>query len=100
MENQTLMQFFEWHLDADGQHWNRLKEKAGELKEAGIDSIWIPPVTKAASNEDNGYGVYDVYDLGNLIKRAVFVQNMERKRNYWKLLRHVIMSEFKSMWMW
>ena len=70
MENQTLMQFFEWHLDADGQHWNRLKEKAGELKEAGIDSIWIPPVTKAASNEDNGYGVYDVYDLGEFDQKG------------------------------
>lgn len=70
MENKTLMQFFEWHLDADGQHWNRLKEKAGELKEAGIDSIWIPPVTKAASNDDNGYGVYDVYDLGEFDQKG------------------------------
>lgn len=94
------MQFFEWHLDADGQHWNRLKEKAGELKEAGIDSIWIPPVTKAASNEDNGYGVYDVYDLGEFDQKGSIRTKYGTKKNYWKLLRHVIMSESKSMWMW
>ncbi|MDU1844028.1 alpha-amylase [Niallia alba] len=70
MENKTLMQYFEWHLDADGQHWNRLKEQAGELKEAGIDSVWIPPVTKGASKDDNGYGVYDVYDLGEFDQKG------------------------------
>ena len=28
MENQTLMQYFEWYLPDDGQHWNRLAEDA------------------------------------------------------------------------
>ncbi|MGG3234953.1 alpha-amylase [Priestia flexa] len=62
--NHTMIQFFEWHLPADQNHWNRLKEVAPELKEAGIDAVWIPPVTKASSPDDNGYSVYDVYDLG------------------------------------
>ena len=34
-----------------------------ELSKAGIDAVWIPPVTKATSAEDNGYGVHDL-DLG------------------------------------
>ena len=62
--NHTMMQFFEWHVAADGNHWKRLRETAPELKAVGIDSIWVPPVTKAASAEDTGYGVYDLYDLG------------------------------------
>lgn len=24
MQNQTLMQYFEWYLPHDGQHWTRL----------------------------------------------------------------------------
>lgn len=59
-----MMQFFEWHVAADGKHWDRLKETAPALKAVGIDSVWVPPVTKAVSAEDTGYGVYDLYDLG------------------------------------
>ncbi|MFF2911697.1 alpha-amylase [Paenibacillus sp. NPDC057934] len=62
--NHTMMQFFEWHVAADGKHWKHLAEMAPELSSAGIDTIWIPPVTKAVSAEDTGYGVYDLYDLG------------------------------------
>lgn len=68
--NHTMIQFFEWHLPADQNHWNRLKEVAPELKEAGIDAVWIPPVTKASSPDDNGYSVYDVYDLGEFEQKG------------------------------
>lgn len=64
------MQFFEWHISADGSHWNRLKETAPQLKQAGIDSVWIPPVTKGQSAEDTGYGVYDLYDLGEFDQKG------------------------------
>ncbi|GGG17006.1 alpha-amylase [Paenibacillus abyssi] len=68
--NHTMMQFFEWHVAADGSHWNRLKELAPRLKERGIDSVWIPPVTKGQSAEDTGYGVYDLYDLGEFDQKG------------------------------
>lgn len=68
--NHTIMQFFEWHVAADGSHWNRLKNAAPELSKAGIDAVWIPPVTKASSAEDNGYGVYDLYDLGEFDQKG------------------------------
>jgi alpha-amylase len=68
--NHTMMQFFEWHIESDGNHWNRLKELAPELKKRGIDSIWIPPVTKGTSNCDTGYGVYDHYDLGEFDQKG------------------------------
>ena len=63
-QNHTMMQFFEWHILPDGTHWKRLKELASELKNKGIDSVWIPPPTKAQTPEDTGYGIYDLYDLG------------------------------------
>ncbi|QKS72910.1 alpha-amylase [Paenalkalicoccus suaedae] len=70
IRNHTMMQFFEWHLANDGDHWKRLKELAPELREVGIDAVWIPPPTKGASQEDNGYGVYDVYDLGEFDQKG------------------------------
>lgn len=74
--NHTMIQFFEWHIEADGEHWNHLKEWAPELKKRGIDSVWIPPITKAESPQDTGYAVYDLYDLGE------FDQKGERRTKY------------------
>ncbi len=68
--NHTMMQFFEWHVKADGSHWNALKKLAPELKMHGIDSLWIPPVTKGQSVNDTGYGVYDLYDLGEFDQKG------------------------------
>lgn len=44
--NHTMMQFFEWHVAADGEHWKRLAQMAPELKAAGIDSVWVPPLPR------------------------------------------------------
>lgn len=69
--NNTIMQFFEWHLKPDGSHWKHLKELAPELKERGITSVWIPPVTKATTKEDNGYAPYDLFDLGEFNQKGI-----------------------------
>ncbi|MFD1416371.1 alpha-amylase [Oceanobacillus jeddahense] len=68
--NHTIIQFFEWHVEADGLHWDRLKELAPELKRKGIDSVWIPPVTKGISLENTGYAPYDLYDLGEFNQKG------------------------------
>ncbi|MDP4096245.1 alpha-amylase [Paenibacillus sp. P96] len=68
--NHTMMQFFEWHVKADGKHWQRLMERVPELKRKGIDALWIPPVTKGQSPDDTGYGVYDLYDLGEFNQKG------------------------------
>ncbi|ANS76658.1 alpha-amylase [Paenibacillus yonginensis] len=68
--NHTIMQFFEWHLPADGKHWAKLAQLAPQLKESGIDAVWIPPVTKAQTPEDTGYAVYDLYDLGEFDQKG------------------------------
>jgi len=68
--NHTMLQFFEWHVEADGGHWNSLKKLAPELKMRGIDALWIPPVTKGQSVNDTGYGAYDLYDLGEFDQKG------------------------------
>ena len=35
MTNQTAMQYFEWYLPSDGQHWNNLAKDAQHLARPG-----------------------------------------------------------------
>ena len=46
MENQTLMQYFEWYLPDDGQHWSRLAEDSPNIAAKGIRKVWMPPALK------------------------------------------------------
>jgi alpha-amylase len=67
MANQkgVMMQYFHWYLPPDGEHWNKLAHSAQELAEAGFTALWLPPAYKGVGGGfDVGYGVYDVYDLG------------------------------------
>lgn len=68
--NGTLMQYFEWNLPNDGQHWNRLQNDAGYLSDIGITAVWIPPAYKGTSQSDVGYGPYDLYDLGEFDQKG------------------------------
>lgn len=43
LENMTMMQGFEWYVPADQKHWSRLERHIPELKQWGIDNIWVPP---------------------------------------------------------
>jgi alpha-amylase len=70
MGNLVMFQAFEWYLENDGQYYNNMKSRAKELKEAGFGSIWIPPVYKATGTNDVGYGVYDIYDLGEFHQKG------------------------------
>lgn len=70
MINKIMMQAFEWYLPDDGNYYNNLKEHAPELKEKGIDAIWLPPVFKATGTSDTGYGIYDLFDLGEFDQKG------------------------------
>ena len=52
--NGTMMQYFEWYIDADGKHWQRLKEDAAHLHDIGITAVWIPRVLKGVTHNDEG----------------------------------------------
>ena len=69
--NGVMMQFFHWYNPADGTLWNELKTKAIDLANVGITSVWLPPAYKGlAGGYDVGYGVYDMYDLGEFDQKG------------------------------
>ena len=69
--NGTMMQFFHWYTPADGSLWKQLTEQAASLAEAGITAVWLPPAYKGAGGtEDIGYGVYDLFDLGEFDQKG------------------------------
>lgn len=65
-----MMQYFEFAMVNDGQHWNNLKADAPHLSELGITAVLIPPCFKGTSSSDTGYGVYDLYDLGEFDQKG------------------------------
>jgi alpha-amylase len=59
------MQYFHWYIPADGSLWNEAALRARDLARAGLTAIWLPPAYKGVGGSyDVGYGVYDMYDLG------------------------------------
>lgn len=68
--NGTMMQYFEWYLPNDGQHWNKLNSEVQLLSDTGITALWLPPAYKGSSQDDVGYGVYDMYDLGEFNQKG------------------------------
>lgn len=55
---------FEWFQEGGGKFYDLFKSRATELGSMGITAAWLPPPTKASSQDGNGYDIYDLYDLG------------------------------------
>jgi alpha-amylase len=69
--NGVMMQYFHWYVPADGSLWNQVAEQASELAKVGITSLWLPPAYKGtAGGMDVGYGVYDLFDLGEFDQKG------------------------------
>ncbi len=66
-----MMQYFHWYTPGDGTLWKQLSENAQSLADAGITAVWLPPAYKgAAGGYDVGYGVYDLFDLGEFDQKG------------------------------
>ena len=64
-ENGVMFQFFHYRYKTGGFLWKELAVKAADLSQKGITAIWFPPPYKGATGKnDVGYGVYDLFDLG------------------------------------
>lgn len=87
MTNGTLMQYFEWYLPADGEHWQHLAEDAQHLKNLGISMVWLPPAFKGTGPEDVGYGIYDLYDLGEFDQKGTVATKYGTKGDYLKAIQ-------------
>lgn len=70
MKNGVMMQYFEWNIPDDGRFWKQLKNDAKHLHEIGITAVWIPPACKGTKSNDVGYGIYDLYDLGEFDQKG------------------------------
>ena len=82
-----MMQYFEWYLPNDGLWWKRCAAKAERLSELGITEVWLPPAYKGTSQEDVGYGVYDMYDLGEFDQKGTVRTKYGTKDEYLAAIR-------------
>lgn len=85
--NGLLLQAFEWYLPDDGQHYLRLRENLPRLKELGFTALWLPPVCKGTSSSDVGYGIYDLYDLGEFDQKGTVRTKYGTKEELQALIR-------------
>jgi len=83
MANDVMMQYFEWYLNNEPHLWTLLKEDAQHLKTIGITAVWMPPAFKGIGGQnDVGYGVYDVYDLGEFYQQGTICTKYGTKEEY------------------
>ena len=87
MQNQTLMQYFEWYLPHDGQHWTRLAEDAQHLSDLGISHVWMPPAFKATNEKMSAMGSMTYLTLESLIKKVLSALSMVLKKTIFKLFK-------------
>ena len=86
--NDTMMQYFEWYLPADSTLWNKLTKDAKHLENIGINYVWLPPAYKGSSGKyDVGYGVYDLYDLGEFDQKDTIPTKYGTKDEYIEAIR-------------
>lgn len=81
--NGMIMQYFEWYLNCNKNLWNTVKRKGEELSKLGVTSIWLPPAYKGiGGDKEVGYGVYDLYDLGEFDQKGTIPTKYGTKEEY------------------
>ncbi|SHI77129.1 alpha-amylase [Mesonia phycicola] len=61
----VMMQAFYWDVPAGGTWWNTVSTKVQDWNNAGIDAIWLPPISKAQNGPFSmGYDPFDYFDFG------------------------------------
>ena len=69
--NGVMMQYFHWYTPSDGGFWKQVSACARELAERGVTALWLPPAYKGSGGGyDVGYGVYDLFDLGEFDQKG------------------------------
>lgn len=88
MMKETFMQFFEWYLPNDGSLWNQVTSESQRMAANGITTVWLPPAYKGqAGKDDVGYGVYDMYDLGEFLSKGSVETKYGSKEEYLECIK-------------
>jgi alpha-amylase len=81
--NGTMMQWFHWYSNGDGNHWRSLVKQAPQLARSGISAVWLPPAYKGmGGNQEVGYAAYDLYDLGEFNQQGSIRTKYGTKEDY------------------
>eukprot|EP01134_Creolimax_fragrantissima_P006137 CFRG6137T1 len=81
--NRVIMQYFQWYTLNNGELWNSVKEQSQHLADIGITALWLPPSNKAKlGSADAGYGVYDLYDMGEFYQKGTVRTKYGTKDEY------------------
>ena len=81
--NGVMMQYFHWYIEPDGTLWQEVAKRAKDLVNVGITALWLPPAYKGSSGGyDVGYGVYDMYDLGEFEQKGTIRTKYGTKQEY------------------
>ena len=93
---ETLLQYFEWYLPADGGHWRRAEADAPRLAALGFTGVWLPRAYKGHQGQaDVGYGVYDLYDLGEFDQKGAVPTKYGLREEYLSAVRALQASGVK-----
>ena len=96
--NETMMQYFEWYLPNDSTLWNKVTKDAKHLDNIGITYLWLPPAYKGAvGKNDVGYGVYDLYDLGEFDQKGGIPTKYGTKEEYLKAINELKSNNIKVL---
>ncbi len=81
--NGIIMQYFEWYMECNQNLWNEIAENAERLASLGITALWLPPAYKGIGGKNEvGYGVYDLYDLGEFDQKGTIKTKYGSKDEY------------------
>ena len=81
--NGIIMQYFEWYMECNQNLWNEIAKNAEKLANLGITALWLPPAYKGIGGKDEvGYGVYDLYDLGEFDQKGTIKTKYGSKDEY------------------
>ena len=87
-DNGLMMQYFEWYMKSEPALWVSLKKDAEKLAKSGVTSLWLPPAYKGAEGvKDVGYGVYDLYDLGEFDQKGTVRTKYGTKKEYLEAIK-------------
>ncbi|MGN0779675.1 MAG: alpha-amylase [Aristaeellaceae bacterium] len=98
MNNGVMLQCFQWETPDDGSWWRELTRQAFRLHRQGITAVWLPPAFKGnGGTYDVGYGVYDLYDLGEFDQKGTRRTKYGTKDEYLMAIRAMQAADMQAL---